>query len=683
MIIDEKIIKDIYDLNLKLSGKDKIKLSKYQEYIPMYDIYSQQIYPIKKNNLHYRLIESHYRFINDEIHDWIKNKYNEYIDEYKINKKIKIKNIIQILKKNLDIIDNYELNILINTSYKTLYEFSMNLGLQISICKRKSFHPFIKHLKPYYSKNELIKLGSNMHLIDNDEIKLELLNDKNIHYNICKKISSNDISYDEIKYNTEDIIMNNIISWITFYSYFGSFLFNKTLRKGNYFNSFLYNGLQKIINLMKKSKELNSNYIVYRFIYSDEFLKDVNINSYFIDRGFISTTRDPFYSPGLDGDFGLILIKIHLPKNIKGIGLFIENFSLFPNEEEFLLPPYSKFKLLSKDDKFKYYHTNSQFEELINTKYELEYISTDYSNLSSYQIKNNIKVIDLKNYEPCGDTRLNIITNLIEKYNQINFELNNKTYEVHFMWFDGSIGSSYSKLYVNKINDGIIFSLYDNGYPYLNIEVGSELNINFLNLFYFYKDNKKEMDDELLEIILHFGRIFYFKEAKIYHTYRNYSEFINNYDLDSNIFLYNNFYNHTIYDYIKNNNKLFNNNEYIKYELGWYNLDKFLNKKLPKNLIKKYKFKYQNIKDNLIDIIENNFSIYNNFIEEINNTDLIKLPDKKINLLKNNYCTFNIYNKLIYEQKDFIFKYENLKYINEVNKGDAYKIIFKQPIRRY
>ena len=29
--------------------------------------------PINKINIHYRLIDSHYRFINEEIYNWLKN----------------------------------------------------------------------------------------------------------------------------------------------------------------------------------------------------------------------------------------------------------------------------------------------------------------------------------------------------------------------------------------------------------------------------------------------------------------------------------------------------------------------------------------------------------------------------------------------------------------------------------
>ena len=73
----------------------------------------------------------------------------------------------------------------------------------------------------------------------------------------------------------------------------------------------------------------------------------------------------------------MILIKIKIPKNKKGVGLFIENFSLFPKEEEFLLPPNTKLKLLSKNENFKYYHTNSDFEKIINREIPADIIYED------------------------------------------------------------------------------------------------------------------------------------------------------------------------------------------------------------------------------------------------------------------------------------------------------------------
>jgi hypothetical protein len=151
-------------------------------------------------------------------------------------------------------------------------------------------------------------------------------------------------------------------------------------------NEFLLEGINKILNVMKNSPALDNNYFVYRFIWDDSFINKLKIGDTVVDNGFISTTRDPFYSPGLTGKFGLTLIKINIPKNKKGLGLFIENFSLFQKEEEFLLSPFTKLKLLSKDDNFKYYHTNEAFEKLIEKKYEFEYVNTDFNLLNSYKI---------------------------------------------------------------------------------------------------------------------------------------------------------------------------------------------------------------------------------------------------------------------------------------------------------
>ena len=673
MIIDEKMIKDIFSLKIKVTDKNKKILSQYEEYIPMYDIYSQQIYPIYKKNLHYRLIESHYRFITDEIRDWMKKKY----DDYK-NDKIKS----EIFKKNLQIIDNYNLYILSDTSYKVLYKYSKSLGLQVSICKRKSFSPYLKHLKPYYTKNELIKLGENMNIIK-ESIELENLNDKQYHYNVCKKISENDVSFYEIKNQSEEIIDKNLISWVTFYSFIGSFIFNYHLRNlDRYMNTQIYNGLKKIVNIFKTSKPLDKEYIFYRFLWDDTFIKYHKIGDIISDNGFTSTTRDPFYSPGLNGTFGLILIKIHVPKNVSGIGYFIENFSFFPSEEEFLISPFSEFKLISKNDNFKYFHTNESFEKLINKKYELEYVGTKFNKIDTYRPVDKIKIIDIKKYESRGCNKLEMIKNFIEDNNQINIKLNNKVYKFLFQWFDGTDVSSYSKLYANKVKEGIIFNVFDDdGYPYINIELGNELVVNYTNMFYYYKDKKEELTDEILELIYHFGKTFYYREAKIYQTYRNFSQFINNNSPDLKIFIYNNFYNHSIYNFIKNKNREFENNNYIKYEIGWYNLNFYMDKTIPDEIITKLKLKYKTVKENFIDIVENNFLIYNNFIKEITEEkEITNIYGKYFNILTQNYYTYSVVDRLRFENKEIQFK--KISYSDNIQ-NEMYSLIYKQPIRRF
>jgi hypothetical protein len=214
MKINLDFIYKIFNLKLKLKNSaDKKKLSSYEELIPMYDIYSGKIYPINKLNIYYRLIDCDYRFITEEIFRWITLLYKKYGKE--------------TMKVNLEIIKNYNINILNDTSYKTLYNYSPYLGLSVTICKRESFNPFIKHLKPYYTKLELIKLGLNMKILKQNELNtIDLLNTKN-HYEYCVKISNNDLTYKEIKTHTEFIIKSKIIPYITFYSFYGSFLYNK------------------------------------------------------------------------------------------------------------------------------------------------------------------------------------------------------------------------------------------------------------------------------------------------------------------------------------------------------------------------------------------------------------------------------------------------------------------------
>ena len=351
MKIDINFINKIFNLQINLVNKnDIIKLSKYKDYITMYDIYSQKIYPISKQNIHYKLIEAHYRMINYEIYDWLSNLYNKNKNDKVLGSKFKY---------NLDVLKNYNIDVLIETTYTALYTYSPLLGLSISICKRNSFHPYIQHLKPYYSKSELIKLGQNMGLIKT-AIDVESLIDQDVHYELCKKVSSNDVSIDEIIKHNKYIIDNNLQSWVCFYSFTGSGVFNKYLRnitKNSLIANNLLSGINTLVKYMENTPALSNNYSIYRFIWDESFLINLQEGDIFIDNGFMSTTRDPFYSPGISGLFGLILIKIQIPKNKKGVGLFIENFSLFPKEQEFLLSPYSRFKLLSKNNNFKYYHT--------------------------------------------------------------------------------------------------------------------------------------------------------------------------------------------------------------------------------------------------------------------------------------------------------------------------------------
>jgi hypothetical protein len=696
MKINLEFIKRIFNLEIKLKNKeDKIKLSKYEDLIPMYDIYSQKIYPINKQNVHYRLIESHYRFINDEIYQWIQNLYEKYSIDPTLGPKFKY---------SIDLMNNYDIPTLIETSYKTLYKYSPMLGLLVSICKRNSFHPYIYHLKPYYTKLELIKLGQNMNVIET-KIDPEYLIDQSTHYKICKMVSNNDVSFDEIKRHHQYILDSNLISWVCFYSFTGSFIFNKFLRNLNVsairgtnnreprtslqkFNPIFYQGLQKIVSSMENSPPLDNDYDIYRFIWDDSFIMGLKERDVFIDKGFVSTTRDPFYSPGLNGNFGLILLKIKIPKNKKGMGLFIENFSLFPREEEFLLAPYSKLKLISKNDNFKYFHTNPEFEKIINRKYEFELVGIDYSNFhlenpSKLVYESNNNYYQIESIVLNGIDRVELIRKFIIAYsdnNQLNIKVGSDKYSFTYQWFDSTNSSSYDKFYYNKIKDGILFSLFDsNGYPYLNIELGQDFVINWLNKLYFRNNNIEYtlLDDKLMNIIYQFGRIFNYKSAMIFHNYNSFDKFKDSYDDSLQIFLNMNLFNDTIYSYLTTGTKYLNNlinfNPFINYNLGYWYLDEYFNKPIDKNIEMKLPDKLKEIKtikELYIKTNENTFYFY---------PKLVELIDK--NIIKNDYVTFNIYDKLVAEGLADNFK-PNIEYTNEDIIDSDFKLIFRQPIRR-
>jgi len=664
MKINLDFIYKIFNLELKLKkDSDKTKLSLYEEMIPMYDIYSMKIYPINKMNLHHRLIESHYRFINQEIYSWLSNLYKKYKKDPILGPKYKY---------NIDVLSNYMIPVLIETSYKTLYKYSPQLGLQVSICKRNSFNPYIYHLKPYYTKLELIKLGQNMNLFTKkDTIELETLIDMDVHYKVCMEVSKNDVSFEEIKSHHIYIIDNNLISWVCFYSFIGSFLFNKFLRNvsKNHINVIFYSGLIKMITCMKNTPALINDYDMYRFIWDDSYLINMKEGDVFIDTGFTSTTRDPFYSPGLNGNFGLILLKIRIPKGKKGVGLFIENFSLFPKEEEYLLPPGAKLKLISKNDNFKYYHTNKQFEKLINRKYEFELVTGSDIKIPK-QIKNDeYTYYNIKNININGVDRIDIIKQFVNNYSSgnkiINLQLGTMKYTFMYEWFDSTNNSSYEKFYYNKIKDGILFSIFDkDGYPYLNIELGNDMVINYLNKMYF-ANNNIDIDENTIDLVYHFGRIFYYKTSIIFHKFSQFNI------IDKQLFTYFSHFNNTIYNYLKNNKKYLDN-EFIDYKLGYWYLDEYFSKKPEDNILERIPDN-NNIKTNkdlFILVIEKYFYLYPKIIE---------LMD--MNIFSNQYEIFNIYDKLVVDGliDNFI---PSISYTTDDIIDEDFKLIFRQPIRR-
>ena len=162
--------------------------------------------------------------------------------------------------------------------------------------------------------------------------------------NICKKIKENDINSKIILLHQQYIEHNICKSYIQLYTLLGSFYWNSYLRNENRVQDiFLEKQINNLYYIIEKSPAFDKDYYLYRFIQDDSYLTHLKIGDIFEETSFISTTRNPFYDPK-NNYFGFILIKIKIPKDIKGIGLMIETYSLFPQEEEILLNP-ARFKL--------------------------------------------------------------------------------------------------------------------------------------------------------------------------------------------------------------------------------------------------------------------------------------------------------------------------------------------------
>lgn len=687
MKINIELIKKIFSGKLKINKNDeKIKLSRFEEYIPMYDIYSEKIYPISKKNLYTRLIYNHYRFINQEVYDWISNKYK--------------KNKYENDKQNLEILKNYNIEILYETSLKTVFKNSSELGLSISICKRNSFNKFFNHITPYYSRDELIKLGLNMGVIkEKDKIDIQ---DSKVHYEICKKISKNDFSFEEILENSNYIIDKKLISLISFYSFMGSYFMNNLLRTENNpdISNPYYKMIQKLSLGILNSPKLNNEYFIYRFIWDDFFIRNLKIGEVFEDKGFISTTRDPFYSPNNEVKFGIVLAKIKIKPSLTK-SLLIENFSLFPKEQEILLIPNTQIKLVSKDENFKYFHVNENYQKNITKKYEFELIGNNFKEDKRVKYVEELEPIMLSDdsLENYNSDKIGIINDFIKKYKKnsekIKFDnfidiqwyssiLNQtKSYKIFYHWFDGT--DSYELFYKNKNKDGMFFIIYDEFYyPYINIEFGDKMIINNLNKYYYY-DDKKRIDTFDFLFIVELAKIFRYPKFELNGEYENFSKMNKNIsNNDYKIASYTNLYNNSLYDYIKNKkifyediskNTIFKNLNLFNLKLGYWKIDKLEKSEIPDELKNKFEektIKSNNLKDFIIEIIENHMMFYP------------KLKEYYKNIFDELYIEFdvNLYLRNI-DSKYLNLLNQDIPYSsNSVENDPNFKMVFRQIVRR-
>lgn len=627
----DKKIKDYFTKNIA-DDIQKIKdtISHINFIVPLYNEVNKNMFLVPRTNLYKYVIYLSYRFPNEKLVAQFK-KDNIALTQFVKNASDKQKEGIQYLikvrqlnkmKLMLNFLENFNNKILFDTYIKTFYFYSDQVGGDITICVKPSFLPLFKHLNPYYTKKELINLGKNM------ELDMDISN-SNID-KVCEIVKENDVSANIILDHQQYIINKNITGLIQYYSLQGSYFINKYLRNQTghkYKNDFLEHNIRELWRNMDKTPAFDKSYILYRFINTDDHIKDMNIGDEYVDDGFISTTRDPFYSKD-EVKFGFILIKIKVPANKSGVALCMESYSLFPEEQEVIFPPNTILKLIKKDKNALYYHPNKNYVAKIESRYEFVYVGKKDMLFIDRPLPRKIEEINfLKINKPSVRTlseKINyFVANYIHDLYQIRVNIGGKNYTVVLEWFNSI--TAYERYYAIKTNNG--FSLYTiiDGYFGFMIEIAEDNKNVYMYVNYYFKystvGNQHKIDDyDLINFISSVAHYFNIKDVIVYANYKS-CDFDNvsdnsyhggNYCMDH-------------YEYIKNGKKRFSNidSAVLNPQFSYYELDRLAN-------VSPMKILQRDDQDVLYQLYDDSFKI---------NTKNDNLKEFYLWIIKN-HCTF-------------------------------------------
>jgi len=531
--------------------KIKVHISKIGHKIPLYDEYSKNLYLISRDQLYNRVVYQYYRFPDNDLYQYFvtkeknmkkkvehikeKPEWKKHLGEFesssKVHYKIAQSNVMILREYNklnlmIKFLQSFDLNVLYKTYVWAFYNFSNEIGKNITICIRPSFLPHFRHIKPYYTRSELINLALNMEIIKPSKKYYT----SEMVMKLCEKIKQNDISSKTIMNHQTYIIKNNKIGIIQYYSLQGSYFMNQYLRQLNdyeYKNPLLEHNIKSMWKLISSAPAFDKNYILYRFIKSDEHLNHLNIGDKYVSQSFISTTRDPFYRSDLY-KFGFILIKIKIPKNVIGVAICMETVSHFPEEQEIILPPRSILQLDKKDIHAPYFHTDDIYQSEINTRYEFTYVGKEeisFINRPLYDEKN--EPINFLNIEKEESITINekigyFIANYVNPYYQYKTKIGDKNYDIFVEWYDST--DVYKNFYAAKTNNGFsMYTILDN-YVSFVIELGMDDEGPYMYVNYYFRystinKTKPFSDQDFIDYIASVAHYFEIKNVIIYADY--------------------------------------------------------------------------------------------------------------------------------------------------------------------
>ncbi len=671
----EEVIDKLYFNEISLlDDMNKKIISEYEGKIPLYDIYTSNLYLIHPNNLFKRINYNHYRFPTEKLLNELEKDINKLEKSKKsdilINKKVKK---FKLMK---DFLSNFDLKILEDTFYRTMYKNSPELGKNLLFCKRPSFNKFIHNSKPYYSKTEIINMSLNM----GKTFDVSKLTEKNID-ELCEFVKNNDINSEILLEHQKHIINNDMLGLIQYYTIQGSANLNSYLRNPSFSHheNIIYNKIiMNLWNLCNTAPDFDKNYIVYRFIKDDTFLNNIKINDIYQDVSFMSTTRDAFYRSDTYS-FGFILMKIHIPKNKKGVALCLEACSHFPEEQEIIFPPGTKLKLINKDENTVYYHTDINLTSKIKTKYEFEWVGVEEPVINNVK-KDKLNIINFLDKQL--DKSLSL-TERIKRFSlnlssnsQCEVEINNKdNKKKNFTIIAEKYNSlgAYKNFYGIKTENGFsLYCIYDN-YLLFFMEIGMVNNIEELHFNYYVRYNTLNKEEiiktsDMIHLIASIAYYFALDRVIIYSEYKpcltfniNKSQRDNNNELDDDMSIeeYMGNYCEDFYLYLKLNKKRFFDDDILEIELtpafSFYDLD-YLKSLNDKNFFIKEDDELYQIYNKYYIIEHKDSKISDYFVWIIENK--CYLIDKFIKKL-----SMNIYSNINPFKRDmYIFTYQNYLY---------------------
>jgi hypothetical protein len=473
---------------------------------PLYSRVLNNILLIKSNDVYSKVVNEHFRQLTPELVKQLRQECKQKHSETTLKR-------YQLM---LSFIDNFDLNALQHTYLSLFYYSSYFSGLDLTICLRPSYIPTLDINGPYYTRRELVNLGLNMGLIKEKQGTQRMALD-----DVCSKIQDNDFKGVNIYQHQQYIQQNKGKYIVRDFSLYGSFYINRYLRSINdptalFKDVLIEKMIEQLWGLISNAPAFEKSYYVYRFISKDDYLSDLKVGDVWVDNSFTSTTRDPFYD-SQNNYFGFKLLKIKLPANKKGCGLMVEPYSHFKNEQEIILPPYAKYKLISVDSEKTYYHINDEDKRKINKIYEFEQVEVSKPKhlMFKYEEPPTMPTWDLNRIEYVeGDTLENRITFLRKTYENkngyINFKWKSKTYTFRVHLYDAL--DVYQEFFFLRTKKGVSFFLqnYDTGKIYTIIEINNIMSVN-----YYHRHNDLDPDTstenvflndpELISLVAHIG----------------------------------------------------------------------------------------------------------------------------------------------------------------------------------